>query len=143
MCWSDGCRLVLNVHVNVYRPACKEREREHVKGKQEKKKKKALRVMIKGDEEKRAACSVVLLRVFLLLGICIFIDLLVYFVFMRFAIKFHHVLCVIFYSKQRARRKLDRCRRGNFFYCRRFILKDIAEDTDAIHEPHFCMTYFI
>lgn len=53
MCRFDEGLLVHDVHVNVNRPACRERESVSAAG-------KTLCIMIKGDEGKQAACSVLL-----------------------------------------------------------------------------------
>lgn len=76
--------------------------------------------MIKGDGDKRAACSV-LLHVFFFffplprLAFAFSLIFLAYFVFMRFAIKFHHALRVIFYSREE-RRRARRMEPGTGFF---------------------------
>lgn len=99
MCWSDECLLVCDVHVNVSRPACREIESVSAAGKNI-----ACYDQMRQKETGSMQCSASCL--FFSIRICIFIDLLAYFVFMRFTIKFHHASCVIFYNKE-GRRKLE------------------------------------
>lgn len=100
MCWSDECLLARDVD----RPAWSERKSVST----EEKKPIAFYDQRRPEEAGSMQFSAPCLF-FFSVRICIFIDLLAYFVFMRFVIKFHHASCVIFYSeKGRRKLRLDR-----------------------------------